>query len=313
MRRQLPGLNALRAFEAVARHRSFSRAADELGVTAAAVSHQVKTLEARLGLTLLQRTSRSVLATPAGESLRLAVGAALDGIVAALQRLKPETLARRLEVSSSPSFTSKWLVPRLERFTRSRPDAEVRIDVSSDLADLAGEGMDFAIRFGVGRYPGLIAERLFEESLFPVCSPRLLQGEPPLRRPEDLRRHTLLHYEWIAEGDSWPDWRSWLLAAGVEGIDTIRGLHFSQTTLALQAALEGQGVALGDSTLVADDLAAGRLVQPFALAIKGPPQFAYHLVYREATLERPLARAFRDWLVAEAAASRNRSKATPAP
>jgi LysR family glycine cleavage system transcriptional activator len=307
MRRQLPALNALRSFEAVARLRSFNRAAVELGVTPAAVSHQVKVLEQQLGLSLLSRTSRLVEPTRAGAGLCAAVGEALDGIAVAVRRLAGRRIEDRLVISTSPSLAAKWLVPRLENFTRLHAEAEVRIDVSSDLAVFGGEGgIDLALRFGAGGYPGLVAEQLFNEMIFPVCSPRLLRRGPPLLEPADLREHTLIHYDWQAQGVVWPDWQSWLMAAGVTGVDTERGLHFTRSTLALQAAIDGQGVALGDSTLVADDLAARRLVQPLALSLEAPFGFAYHLVYPPAALEKPLARDFRDWLLAEAAKTKRR-------
>jgi LysR family glycine cleavage system transcriptional activator len=303
MRRRLPALNAQRSFEAVSRLRSFSRAATELGVTPAADSHQVKVLEQQVGQSLLSRSSRVVEPTAAGAALTAAVGEGLDGIVAALRRLSQQRGGEhRLVVSTSPSLAAKWLVQRLEGFTRAHPAAEVRIDVSTDLADLGREGgIDLALRFGGGSYPGLVAEPLFSEVVFPVCSPRLLRRGPPLRKPADLRQHTLIHYDWQSKDVVWPDWQSWLAAAGVSGIDVERGLHFSHSTLVLQAAIDGQGVALGDSTLVADDLAARRLVQPLPLSLQTPRGFAYHLVYPATALEKPLARDFRAWLLAEAA------------
>ncbi len=306
MRRQLPALNALKSFEAVVRQGSFTRAAEELAVTPAAVSHQVKVLEEQIGQPLLTRTSRQVEPTPAGLALGAAVAEALDGIAAALRRLRGKPAEQRLLISTSPSLAAKWLVPRLEHFTRQHPQADVRIDVSSELAALGGDEIDLALRFGPGAYRGLLAERLFDELVFPVCSPRLLRRGAPLKVPEDLRHHTLIHYDWQAQGLIWPDWQSWLLAAGVEGVDTRPGLHFSYSTLAIQAAVDGQGVALGDSTLVADDLAARRLVQPFALSLQAPPRFAYHLVYPESGLEKPLAQAFRAWVLAEAAQTKRR-------
>jgi len=317
MRRKLPPLNALRSFEAVARLRSFTRAATELGVTPAAVSHQVKVLEEQLGQVLLRRSSRVVEPTAEGAALAAATGEALDGIVVALRRLAQRRGGdRRLVVSTSPSLAAKWLVQRLEGFTREHPAAEVRIDVSTALAVFAGEGgVDLALRFGSGSYRGLVAEQLFSEVVFPVCSPRLLRRGPPLKTPDDLRQHTLIHYDWQSEGVVWPDWHNWLAAAGVAGVDTERGLHFTRGTLALQAAIDGQGVALGDSTLVADDLAARRLVQPLQLSLQAPRGFAYHLVYPAAALEKPLARDFRAWLLAEAAKTkrqleRRRAEAT---
>ncbi len=303
MSRHLPGLGALRTFEAAARHQGFTKAAAELGVTPAAVSSQIRALEDQLGVRLFFRTSRTVRPTEAGTVLLAAVGEALDIVARAVEEIRGSG-RKRIVVTATASFAAKWLVPRLDRFRALHPDAEVRIDVSDGLADVARGEADVGIRFGNGVYPGLRADQLFEELVFPVCAPRLLDGAYPLRRPDDLRHHSLLHVAWRAQGESWPDWRMWLLAAGVEGVDATRGLHFNNTAIAVQAALAGQGVALGNTSLVADDLAAGRLVRPFELALKGPARFAYYLVTPRATAERPLVRAFRDWVLAEIGATK---------
>jgi LysR family glycine cleavage system transcriptional activator len=301
MSRQLPALGALKTFEAAARHLSFTKAAEELGVTPAAVSHQVRTLEDQLGLRLFGRTSRVVQLTQAGSILLAGVGEALDGIGRTIARLRGMDDHPRLTVSSSPSLAAKWLVPRLHRFLQAHPDTDIRVEVSNRLVDFAHEEVDLAIRFGRGDYPGLRVERLFDETIFPVCSPRLLKGRVPLRQPRDLRHHTLIHVDWQAQGATWPDWRMWMLAAGLAELDGTRGLHFSQTSLALQAAIDGQGVALAESTLAADDLASGRLTRPFDLSLKGPAEFAYFALSPPAIAERPLVRAFREWTIREAA------------
>src|SRR5918998_5059527 len=277
MTRRFPGLGPLRTLEAAARHLSFTKAADELGVTPGAVSVQVRAIEDALGARLFWRTSRTVRLTGAGETVLRAAREALDVVARAVEQVGPAGGRRVLTVSVGMSFAAKWLVPRLERFRRLHPGVDVRLDVTERLADFAREEVDVAIRFGAGVYPGMRADRLFEEELFPVCSPRLLEGARPLREPADLRHYTLIHLDWQAQGETWPDWRTWLLAAGVEDVDPTQGIHFRQTTLVIQAAIDGQGIALGDS-LAADDLAAGRLVRPFSLALKGPPQFAYHIV-----------------------------------
>jgi LysR family transcriptional regulator, glycine cleavage system transcriptional activator len=297
----LPALGALKTFEAAARHLGFTKAASELGVTPAAVSHQMRELEDQLGVKLFWRSSRVVRLTPAGEILRTAVAGALEGIERAVTRLRTVDGRPRLMVTVSPSFAAKWLVPRLDRFLQLCPGADVRIDVSQRLIDFAREDVDVGIRFGKGDYPGLRADRLFEETVLPVCSPKLLKGVHPLRHPRDLRHHTLIHIEWDAQWQTWPNWKMWLLAAGVDNVDAERGLHFSQTALALQAAVDGQGVALGDASLVSDDLAARRLVRPFELTLKGPSDFAYHVIAPEAAAERLLVKAFREWILAEAA------------
>src|SRR5919206_4509827 len=298
MSRQIPGLGALRTFEAAARHQGFTKAAAELGVTPAAVSSQIRALEDQLGVRLSWRTSRTVRPTEAGAVLLAAVGEALDIVARAVEEVRGAG-RKRLVVTATASIAAKWLVPRLDRFRALHPDAEVRIDVSDGLADIARGEADVGIRFGNGVYPGLRADQLFEELVFPVCAPRLLEGPHPLRRPEDLRHHNLLHVEWRAQGESWPDWRMWLLAAGVDGVDATRGLHFNNTAIAVQAALAGQGVALGNTSLVADDLAAGRLVRPFELELRGSARLAYYLVYPRSAGDRPLVKAFREWMLAE--------------
>jgi LysR family transcriptional regulator, glycine cleavage system transcriptional activator len=303
MSRQLPALGALKTFEAAARHLSFTKAAGELGVTPAAVSHQVRTLEDQLGLRLFSRTSRVVQLTHAGSILLAGVGEALEGIGRTVARLRIDDRPR-LTVSCSPSLAAKWLVPRLHRFLEAHPDTDIRVEVSNRLVDFTQEEADLAIRFGRGEYPGLRVDRLFDETIFPVCSPRLLKGRMPLRQPRDLRHHTLIHVEWQAQGATWPDWRMWMLAAGLADLDATRGLHFSQSSLALQAAIDGQGVALVESTLAADDLASGRITRPFDLSLKGPAEFAYFALSPPALAERPLVKAFREWVIREAAATK---------
>ena len=298
MARRIPGLNALRTFEAAARHLNFTRAAEELNVSAAAVSAQIKTLEEQLGARLLWRTSRTVRLTEAGDELRLAVGEALDIVGQAVGRITTPSGRPTLKVSTGFSFAAKWLVPRLERFRRRYPDLDVRIDVTNQLVDFVRDEIDVAIRFGSGHYPGMKVDRLFEEQVSPVCSPRLLDGDPPLRVPEDLRHHQLIHEAWQAQDNTWPDWRMWLLAAGLEDIDVQRGLHLEQSALSIQAAVDGHGVALGTTSLVADDLAAGRLVQPFVLSLS-VPRFSYYLVVPRHRMAQPSVRAFRDWLLTE--------------
>ena len=184
---------------------------------------------------------------------------------------------------------------------RDMVDAPCEPVVPAPPLDFDREDIDVAIRFGDGSYPGLVVEKLFHDTLFPVCSPELLKGTKKLREPKDLLQFTLIHLDWEAQGAVWPNWRMWMLAAGVKDFNDTRGLHFSQTSLALQAAIDGNGVALGDSTLVGDDLASGRLVKPFELSLRSPAQFAYHLITRRDTAERPMTKAFRNWIIVEAA------------
>jgi LysR family transcriptional regulator, glycine cleavage system transcriptional activator len=303
MARTIPGLGSLRTFEAAGRLLSFTKSAGELGVTPAAVSHQIRELEDQLGVRLFARTSRSMRLTHAGEILHDAVSEALDGIGRAVTRVRKSDGKPQLKVTTSPSIAAKWLVPRLDRFLAIVTDADVRMEVSQQPLDFARDEVDIAIRFGDGNYPGLRVDRLFEETIFPVCSARLLQGKKALKTPRDLLQHNLIHVDWDAQGATWPNWRMWMLAAGIRDFDDRRGLHFSQTSLALQAAIDGHGVALSESSLVADDLAAGRLVQPFRVTIKGPPRFAYYVISPAETADEAMVRTFREWVLKEAAAT----------
>ena len=301
MARFIPGTGSLRAFEAAGRHLNFTRAAEELHLTPAAISHQIKEFEDQLGQRLIERTSRSMRLTPAGEILHAAVSEALDGLGRAASRLQRGRDASRLKVSASTSIAAKWLVPRLDDYMQTTPGADVQLDVSDRVRDFIQDDIDVAIRFGNGHYPAYRADRLFDNTIFPVCSPALLTSKKPLQHPRDLLQHRLIHVEWSGQGVTWPNWRMWMLAAGVSDFNETRGLHLDNSGLALQAAIDGQGVALGDSSLVSDDLAAVRLVQPFALTIKGPAQFAYYVISRMETQNDPLVRSFREWILDEAA------------
>jgi LysR family transcriptional regulator, glycine cleavage system transcriptional activator len=305
-----PGLRTLRAFDAAARNLSFTRAAEEMGVTPAAISNQIAELEDQLGLTLFIRTSRSMRLTREGEILSVASAESLETLAKALHRLKRLENRNQIRVTSTPSVAAKWLVPRLDNFLEAFPSADVRIDVSNTLVDFDRDDVDVAIRFGAGKYPGLRADLLFNDTLSPVCSPSIITKDKPLQVPKDLLRHTLIHLEWQAQGSPWPNWRMWMQAAGIRDFDEKRGLHFGQTSLTIQAAIEGQGVALGDSNLVADDLAAGRLVKPFDLSLKAPDAFSYFLITRLDTKDAPMVNAFRDWCLLEARQTENRITAT---
>jgi LysR family glycine cleavage system transcriptional activator len=293
------GLGALWTFAAAARHLSFARAAAELDVTPAAVSSQIRAFEERLGTRLFFRTSRSMRLTHAGEELLSSTAGALRTIDDALRRAANTTHRETLTVSSGPSFAAKWLVPRLPHFRQKFPEIEMRIDISDTLADFSREEIDVGIRFGRGVYPGLRSDRLFDEVVFPICSPKLLEGPAPLREPNDLQHFTLIHLDWYGQEDAWPDWRMWLLAAKADKPDPSRGLHFSQSIMTLQAAIDGQGVALGNTSLVGDDLAAGRLVRPFDVSLKISPEFAYYLVAPRTKADRPMIKAFREWMLGE--------------
>ena len=306
MNRSGAGLGALWTFAVAARHLSFAKAANELEVTPAAVSSQIRAFEDRLGTRLFFRTSRTMRLTRAGEELLSSTSAALRSIDEALRRAAKATHRETFSVSSSSSFAARWLVPRLSGFRRQFPDIDMRIDISDTLADFGREEIDVAIRFGKGAWSGLRSDRLFDEDVFPICSPVLLEGPVPLHEPNDLEHFTLIHLDWHAQDDMWPDWRMWLLAAKADRPDPTRGLHFSQTMMALQAAVDGQGVALGNTSLVGDDLAAGRLVRPFDLSLKIAPDFAYYLVAPRNRADRPMIKAFREWILAEIASGQAR-------
>ena len=299
---RLPSLNALRAFEAAARHASFRQAAAELHVTTAAISQQIKALEADLGTPLMRRSNGAWQLTQAGSAGLAELRQGFDRLHEAARRMRMAgRQRRRLTVSVVPSFAATWLVPRLDRFKQAHPGIDLLLDATTAVADLARGDADMAVRYGRGSFSELDAVRLFEDEVFPVCSPRLLEGPHPLRDPADLAHHTLLHLEWAPATGEYPDWRAWLLAAGVTGVDPERGPRFTQHSMVLQAALEGQGVALGTTSHVVDDLAAGRLVWPFDLCM--PTRFAYWVVAPRENADRPDIAAFRAWLIDEAGRS----------
>jgi LysR family transcriptional regulator, glycine cleavage system transcriptional activator len=297
----LPPLNALRAFEAAARRQSFTDAATELHVTPAAISHQVRALEADLGVPLFHRRNRTVELTESGRILLPGLSQAFARVHEAVGQLRAHNDVGVLTVSTPPSLTAKWLVLRLHRFRDRHPEIDVRISATMELADFGRGDADLGIRYGAGHYPGLHAERLLEDQVFPVCSPVLLDGAPPLEAPADLRAHALIHDDAADRNPLAPTWAMWLKAAGVDGVDTNRGLRFSGTHLALDAAVAGRGVALANAVLAVADIAAGRLVRPFGLGL--PDRFAYYLVCLPGALERPKVRAFCQWLREEAAES----------
>jgi LysR family glycine cleavage system transcriptional activator len=290
MPRHLPPLNALPSFEAAARHLSFSRAADELRVTHGAVSRAVRNLEDRLGVQLMIRATRSMRLTPIGASYAAEVRDVLEHLAAATSAATEQS-SGIVSVSTIDSFAARWLMPRLSRFRRAHGDIDVRVAMSERLTDFVSGGIDIAIRCGGGQYSGLSSELLMKEDHFPVCSPELLKGRYPLCTPDDLARHTLLHDVFTV------DWAIWLHSAGIDDVDPHRGPTFLSSDHAIQAAVRGEGVVLGRSALVADDLAAGRLVRPFELSL--PAGFAYYVVYPPRALQRPNVKEFRDWLMAE--------------
>ncbi|RUX24494.1 transcriptional regulator GcvA [Mesorhizobium sp. M2A.F.Ca.ET.042.01.1.1] len=302
MSKLLPGTRALRTFEAAARHLNFTRAADELGLTPAAVSHQIKEIEDQLDLVLFTRTSRTIRLTEAGSLLHDASIDALDLLSRAVSRARKMTRGTALlKVTLDAQFATKWLMRRVDDFRRQKPGIELRFDITYDVRDFERDDVDIGIRFGTGKYPGLRAHRLFENIIIPVCSPALLASGPPLKEPRDLFNHTLAHIEWSRQGVTWPNWSMWMQAAGVDDFDDSRTLVFGSSTDATQAALDGNAVALADFAMVANDLSQGRLVRPFELGIKVAPEFAYFLVYPEAAKDDARVIAFREWLLDEVA------------
>jgi len=293
MTARLPSLNGLRAFEAAARHLSFTNAAAELNVTQTAISHQIKRLEEELGIPLFVRQNRALALTPQARDYLPGIRAAFNDLRLATDRLLRKDNDRVLTVSTLASLAAKWLLPRLSAFQEAHPDIDVRITTSTSMVDFKGGDVDAAIRYGRGRWAGLRADWLTADQLFPVCSPALLQGERPLRAPEDLAHHTLLHSS--AGYDD--DWRLWLTAAGLPAdISKQPGLSFDMIFMTLQAAIDGLGVAVGRTTYVEGDLAKGRLVVPFQIRL--PADAGFYLVSPEASSDTPKLVAFREWLLA---------------
>lgn len=289
--RRLPPLGALRAFEAAARLQSFKRAAEELSVTPTAISHQIRSLEDQIGLRLFERQTRRVVLTAAAERLYPVLRKGFDAFAEAIAELSLRSQRRPLTLSATLAFTAKWLVPRVSSFRLACPDLDLRLHASDDPVDLHAGVADAAIRYGRGPYPGLIAEPLIGNRFAPVCSPRLA-----LHRLEDLREHTLLHSEWRHPTPDTPTWRGWCERAGIDYIDVDAGLRFTDESHAIQSAIAGHGVALLSLALVADDIAAGALVQPFELSLDGHPHW---FVYPQGRLSDEVAE-LRDWLRAQA-------------
>jgi LysR family glycine cleavage system transcriptional activator len=290
--RRLPPLNALRAFEAAARHLSFTRAAGELNVTQAAVSHQIRALEERLGRKLFHRVGRNLFLTDAAQIYLADLRAAFDRIDEATRRLEARDRGGVLNATVLPSFAAMWLLPRLGRFRTAHPDIDVRLSSDAEMVDFARSDFDIGVRTGRGRWPGLRAHLILTERLTVVCSPELARSVG-LREPRDLAKATLLHDEPRER------WALWFRALGIDDVDPWRGPGFSHSNMVIQAVIAGQGVAVVGETLATDELKAGRLVRPFPETL--PTDYSYYLVYLEAAAERPKIVAFREWILAEAA------------
>jgi LysR family glycine cleavage system transcriptional activator len=289
---RLPSLNAVRAFEAAARHLSISKAAEELNVTAGAVSRQIQQLEAFLGTELLTRAHRQVTLTRAGKDVALAAGQAIDLIRDATQRVTKRAQRKRLKVRAYTTFAMRWLIPRLSSFQSAHPDFEVLLTASLEPVDFRKEDLDAAIRLGDGQWPGCRSDRLVANILTPVCSPRLVKSGPPLKTPADLAHHTLLHS--IARPD---DWAHWLENVGsARKVDARAGMSYESSAMAYAAAIEGQGIANAQRFLVEEDLRARRLVRPFRQEVD-MGDFTYYLVVPRSRPESGPTRLFRSWLL----------------
>ncbi|HYD57496.1 MAG TPA: transcriptional regulator GcvA [Burkholderiales bacterium] len=307
---RLPPLNALRVFEAAARHLSFKEAANELSITQAAVSHQVKGLEEFLGVELFRRAGRGVQLTEAARACLPKLREGFDALAAAVETIRERGQETELVITAPPVFTARWLMPRLAGFSRREPKVEVRVVASSKMVDagaldsaqlmsgidLRSEASGVEIHLGAGDYPGFRADKLFEVAMTVVANPELVRGEPPLQGPADLARHTLLHddaMDTVAAGNAW---RKWLQAAGVEDVvDGTHGPQFSSNILSLEAASQKLGVALALRPLVDADIKSGRLCAPFRIEVR--PRTAYFLVCPEVIADRPAVAAFRNWLL----------------
>ena len=309
---RLPPLNSLKAFEAAARHLSVKKAAIELNVTSAAVSHQIRTLEDYLGVQLFRRYNRALELTDVAKMALPKLGEGFDCLGQAVAHLRSQQGGGSLTVSSAPSFASRWLMPRLHRFIAAHPEIDVRISARMRRISVDGKGdvaeratveawladSAVAILYGRGNVPGILVERLIDLSITPICSPKLLNGEHPLREPEDLRHHLLLHDDTGELYDNEPFWARWLNAAGVSGVDLNKGPHFSHAVLAFEAAIDGVGVLASMPVLAADDIASGKLVVPFNLSVNLPD--GYYMACNEHADERPAVAAFRKWMREEA-------------
>jgi LysR family glycine cleavage system transcriptional activator len=293
-------LNALRAVEAAARHQSFALAAQELNVTPAAVGQLVRRLEESLGVDLFHRAQSGparLIVTEAAKAAIPDLNAGFASLSAAMDRLRSARKRPILSVTVPSAFADKWLLPRLEVFNRQHPDCELQIDTSTAIVDFATQPVDVGIRYGAGSWPGLVAFPFARDAFFPVCSPALLDGPNALRMPADLRHHQLIHDTSMATIAAFRTWQDWHHAAGLAQPKSERGLRINDSAAAYRMAIAGNGVALGRTTLVEQDLADGRLIRPFGPVLDCT--LAYHVVCRPQGFTDPTIIAFRDWLVAE--------------
>ena len=291
MNRRLPPLNALRAFEAGARHLKFARAADELAVTPTAISHQIRHLEDWFGVALFSRNKRQLTLTDSGAQLYPVVSQALDRIAEVSCRIHQSIDRATLTVSVTPTFGSRWLASRLGRFWAAYPEIDLRIHHSVQLIDFKRDDVDLAIRWGLGPWPDVVSEKLIDAAAVPMCSPAKLKGLHPLLTPSDLRNHILLHET------NHQEWSEWMIAAGLDEADGQRGPVLDDPNSLVRAAIEGHGVFLGTPTMFSTEIDNGTLIQPFATFSELEP--AYFLVYPEEAIQQQKIQAFRDFLLSE--------------
>jgi LysR family glycine cleavage system transcriptional activator len=300
-RQKLVHLNALRAFEAAARHLSFVAAADELNVTPSAISQQIRALEEYLNVPLFVRSKVGITLTSQAQAAYPDIRDGLQRLAQALGALRGSGEDRLVTMTAPPSFAGKWLLPRIDRFREKYPEFDIRLDTSDRLVDFAAEGIDLGVRYGLGGYVGLLTDKLFDEEVLPVCSPTLLPVNQSASA-EWLGTMTLIHDTTSDFDPTFPTWRSWLLARGMTQIDHSRGLRMNSSVLAIQAAIDAQGVALARSVIVNGDLTAGRLIKPFESIER--TSCAYYIVYPREALGTRKVRVLREWLLEEASDSR---------
>ena len=290
-------VNSLRVFEAAARLGSFARAASELNITPAAVSQQIKKIEARCGQQLFERVGREVRLTERGNRLRAGVEGGLRAIEVAVEEAMHQPTSIYISINTLSSIAARWLVPRLDRWRKIQPGVDIRISTSGELVDLRRDQLDLAIRIGDGNYPGLDRIHLLRDRIIPICSPVLLSGEPALSSPEELNQHTLIHFT-PPYGTVRTDWSEWLAANGAEGVDPDRGMFFNDLVTAINAAMCGQGVLLAPRSHVEDDLRSGLLAAPFGDKVHRPAD--WHIVTPSSRPVPPHIGEFIDWLLSEA-------------
>ena len=299
---RLPPLNALKAFEVAGRHMSFSRAAEELHVTPAAISHQIKALETDLGVKLFRRLNRSLQLTEAGQACLPGLRSAFETMASAVGRVRDKEDWNILTISAPPAFGARWLVPRIVDFRTANPQIQVRIDPAIRSMDPVRDSVDVAIEFSQGHYSGRSvqrsAQRLFGQDVFPVCSPELLDGKNPLTTPDDLRGHTLIHFDAPMDDPGWPNWETWLRANNVDRLDPNKGPHFTSPNFTTQALLAGHGVALMAELVVESELATGTLVKPFDISYPG--DLSYWALATSVDSEDDPVTLFWNWLTREA-------------